>query len=673
MRRVAIGVAGVAALGLVAGSLWAAGQDGTKVAPPETLTRTQAVAALTPVGDCDALLKHLKDQAREVVGPFGLGGTPIYTLGASERMVDSGSASDSSASAPVPAAAAKSAPDSTTNVQVAGVDESDVVKTDGDLMLAVVNGELKIVRLNDGGTDVLATWSSTTSSAESVLVDGSRAVVIGTTDGLAYARRGVAAKDLMPAPTASEAVISLLDLSNPENPRLMQQFTVDGALSGSVRLVDGELRFALSSSPSRIPWKQPDFTKTEDPRDQRKLMDKATAANRKVLAATTIDDWLPRATVVTGGQRVRRDLVDCRNVSMPRTYSGLQTLSLVQIPLDGGTPLSSWRSAGVLASDSTLYATADHAWLATQQWAGVADVATSTVEGRFAPVPGTTQIHVFDTPRAGQPVYRGSGSVRGNLINQFAMDEQGGVLRVATTVDGGTTDNRVTTLRLADRKLVTAGEITGLGQGERIRGVRFMGDVGYVVTFRQTDPLYTIDLADPAKPVLRGQLKIPGYSAYLHPAGPGRILGLGQDGTGAGQSTGLQLSLFDVSGADATRLDRVRLPGAWSDAESDHHAFTMTGNLVLVPYSGPAGPGPENPATDPVAPDGSSWAPGVESGVLAVRVYGSSIGEPHTLVTPANPLRAVVSDGDVYTLTPEGVAVHRPDGNGFTAVTVVRF
>lgn len=676
MRRVAVGVAGVAVLGLVAGGVWAAGRDGADVTPEPSvpLGRTQAVAALTTVGTCDALLAHLKEQAREVVGPFGLDGTPIYTFGAERAAAGSAPnamAQDSAASAP----AAGKVADSTTNVQVAGVDESDLVKTSGDLMLAVVEGKLKIIRLAGGSTDVLATWSEPNRTAQSVLVDGTRAVVVGSTD-TGFARPGkVRLDDLMPTPKASRVAISLLDISVPENPRLLQELDVDGTMGSAARLVDGELRFAVSSSPAGIAWEQPQFTKDDDPGDQRKLMDKATEANRKVLAATTIDDWLPKATVTTDGQRVSRDLVDCRDVSVPRTFSGLQTLSMVQIPLDGEKPLSRWGSAGVLASDSTLYATADHAWLATQQWAGVADVAGAPVEGRFAPVAGSTQIHRFDTPRAGAPEYRGSGLVPGNLLNQFAMDEHEGVLRVASTVNAASTDNRVTTLELAGGKLVRAGQITGLGRGEQIRGVRFLGDVGYVVTFRQTDPLYTVDLSDPAKPVLRGELKIPGYSAYLHPAGDGRILGLGQDGTEAGQATGLQLSLFDVGAADATRLDRVRLPGAWSDAESDHHAFTMTGNLVLLPYSGPGAAAElTDPGLDPVAPDGGTSRPaGVESGVLAVRVYGSSIGVPHRLATPPGPVRAVVHDGDVYTLTQDGVAVHRPDGDGFAKVTVAGF
>ena len=117
--------------------------------------------------------------------------------------------------------------------------------------------------------------------------------------------------------------------------------------------------------------------------------------------------------------------------------------------------------------------------------------------------------------------------------------------------------------------------------------MRFMGDVGYVVTFRQTDPLYTVDLSDPTKPEVVGELKIPGYSAYLHPLGDGLLLGVGQDATDTGRVQGTQISVFDVSDpSDPTRIDKVTLAeGSNSEAEYDHHAFLYwepTG-LVMIP------------------------------------------------------------------------------------------
>jgi uncharacterized secreted protein with C-terminal beta-propeller domain len=167
--------------------------------------------------------------------------------------------------------------------------------------------------------------------------------------------------------------------------------------------------------------------------------------------------------------------------------------------------------------------------------------------------------------------------VPGTLLNQFSLSEDKGILRAASTVGWGPeAESKVTTLARQDGHLVQRGQVGGLGYGERIYAVRFLGDVGYVVTFRQTDPLYTIDLSDPAQPRVRGELKIPGYSAYLHPIGEDLLLGVGQEATEDGRVQGLQLSLFDVSDlAQPRRLQKAQLGQRFSSSavEWDHHAF----------------------------------------------------------------------------------------------------
>jgi uncharacterized secreted protein with C-terminal beta-propeller domain len=135
-------------------------------------------------------------------------------------------------------------------------------------------------------------------------------------------------------------------------------------------------------------------------------------------------------------------------------------------------------------------------------------------------------------------------------------------------------------------RVAPVGLVTGLGRTEEIRGVRFIGDVGYVVTFRQIDPLYTVDLAEPANPRVLGELKIPGYSDYLHPVGEGLLLGVGQDASLEGEARGTQLSLFDVSDLSAPRrLQTIALGRRYvSPVEHDHRAFLFwprTGLIVL--------------------------------------------------------------------------------------------
>lgn len=172
-----------------------------------------------------------------------------------------------------------------------------------------------------------------------------------------------------------------------------------------------------------------------------------------------------------------------------------------------------------------------------------------------------------------------SGNIPGRPLNQFALDEYNGNLRVATTVGagfgfefgfgirGGESANDVYVL---DEDLDIQGSVKGLGLTERIYSVRFIEDKGYVVTFRQTDPFYVLDLSDPESPELKGELKIPGYSSYLQPISKDRILGIGQEGWQ------VKISLFDVSRADRPKeLDKYLLDESWSDALQTHHAFLL--------------------------------------------------------------------------------------------------
>jgi hypothetical protein len=147
----------------------------------------------------------------------------------------------------------------------------------------------------------------------------------------------------------------------------------------------------------------------------------------------------------------------------------------------------------------------------------------------------------------------------------------------------------VTVLEERDGDLVEIGLVDGLGKGEQIFAVRFMGDVEYVVTFRQVDPLYTVDLSEPASPVVLGELKIPGFSTYLHPVGDGLLLGIGQDATDEGRTTGSQASLFDVSNlADPQRVDQIGFgENSYSAVDWDPKAFLFWAerDLAVIPVS----------------------------------------------------------------------------------------
>jgi len=225
-----------------------------------------------------------------------------------------------------------------------------------------------------------------------------------------------------------------------------------------------------------------------------------------------------------------------------------------------------------------------------------------------------TDVHAFDITGRDAARYVASGRVRGAVLDQFSMSELDGRLRVSTTVDGWwmmqrgpdgpamvdvqppQSESFVTVLEPDGDALRRIGEVGGLGLGERIYSTRFVGALAYVVTFRQTDPLYVVDLRDPSAPVVAGELKIPGYSSYLQLVGEGRLLGVGQDATDTGRTTGFAESLFDVDDPTApSRLAQLSVPGGHSLAEQDHHAllwWDATDTLVvpLTSWWGPAGP-----------------------------------------------------------------------------------
>jgi len=191
--------------------------------------------------------------------------------------------------------------------------------------------------------------------------------------------------------------------------------------------------------------------------------------------------------------------------------------------------------------------------------------------------------------------YRGQGFVDGRMLNQFSMSEKGDYLRVATTsgwswFNGGETTNTVYTLKQIDETLKVDGKLTGLGhKGETIRAVRFIGDRGFVVTFKQTDPLYTLDLSNPKEPKVVGELSIPGFSNYLHVIDENRILSIGRNADVDGRTRELQFQLFDISDFSNPKLaDKIQIGdvNSYSEAEYNHKAFSYRSSDLIfgIPY-----------------------------------------------------------------------------------------
>jgi uncharacterized secreted protein with C-terminal beta-propeller domain len=174
------------------------------------------------------------------------------------------------------------------------------------------------------------------------------------------------------------------------------------------------------------------------------------------------------------------------------------------------------------------------------------------------PSAASTELHAFALDGT-DTTYVASGHVTGSVRDRWSLDEHDGRLRVAWTRSGknGRTQNGITVLAERGGALVPTGTIDRLGLGENIQSVRWFDDLAVLVTFRQMDPLYTIDLTDQDHPREIGRLKIPGYSGYLHPIGDDLLLGLGVDATDEGQNLGAQAAVFDIEDlASPQRLDK---------------------------------------------------------------------------------------------------------------------
>jgi uncharacterized secreted protein with C-terminal beta-propeller domain len=195
-------------------------------------------------------------------------------------------------------------------------------------------------------------------------------------------------------------------------------------------------------------------------------------------------------------------------------------------------------------------------------------------------------VHAF-TLDGGGTTYTASGSFRGTVKDRWSFSEHDGRLRVAAELPGdqGPVDNGVLVLAERDGRLVETGRVDGLGRGESIRSVRWFGDLAIVVTFRETDPLYTVDLADPDRPRVLGELKVPGFSSYLHPVGGDLLVGVGHDASPDGSDRGAQAATFDLHDRSAVRRVATLGFGPSTDVSAgvDPRAFSyLPAQRVLV-------------------------------------------------------------------------------------------
>lgn len=545
---------------------------------------------LTFFGGCPALLNHLQAEALERVTAWGLGGgwRGYYPGGA---VPDVAAADDATGGTEAPAA---TTPDySGTNTQEVGVDEGDIVETNGTHVFVAGQDGVRIVEVERA--DVVETLRVPDGSHQ-LLLDGTRLLVVTRTWS-----------------GAEDTIVSLFDVADPDQPTLLRRSHLEGYVVAT-RAIDGTARLVLTSTiANRLPFVYPDQFGMDE--------DRALEENRRIIRESTIDEWLPRLfdEAGDGSYGAMTGSLDCTDVAAPREFAGLGISWIASVDMRAGSgPVG---AAGVVSYGETVYASASNIYLATVPY----DWYVGAVDDQGGDDAPPTLIHQFALGEGGSATYVASGEVEGQLLGQFAMSEHAGDLRVATTVEDWTgtrpSESFVQVLRPQGDELVQIGKVGGLGLTERIYAVRFIGTQGYVVTFRQTDPLYVVDLADPTNPVVTGELKIPGYSAYLHPVGEGLLLGVGQSATDDGRTTGTQLSLFDVSDP-ANPIQLSVLPiGGYSEVEWDHKAFLYwpEDGTIVIPVSpswGDCGPQIDCLAGQITSPAG---------GVVVAQLEGTSL------------------------------------------------
>ncbi|SDD89977.1 beta-propeller domain-containing protein [Glycomyces harbinensis] len=598
---------------------------------PDPVQWVPVSAQLASYQTCDEALEGIQDAAITALSGWSTGpyGTEELARGDEGAMAEE----DSFAGAGTEAADGSY---SETNNAVAGVDEPDVVKTDGTVVYSVTDYRLRAV--DTRSAEVVAERGMPDASWDHQLFLSEHSLMVMYTNDVQTDESYY-----------SEFTLERLD---PETLDVLDRFTMEGSMVDA-RLVGGEVRLAVSSQPQMQPvWD---------------LMWSGEADEDDIAAAvrdTEIEDWLPEYFVNDeAGQ------VDCENVAHPERFSG-SSVSVFALPAEDAWPLVEPHT--IMADGETVHGTADSLYLAhyDYSWDEEESKAESEIY-RFA----------FED---GAPRLAGEAAVPGSLLNQYSLSEYDGHLRVATTETPGwgcpmeamcawggdaaevaePSKSTVTVFSVGDDSLEETGSVSDLGVDEQIYAVRFIGDTGYVVTFRQTDPLYTLDLSDPANPVVTGELKITGYSGYLHPVGADRLLGVGQEATEEGQTTGLQVSLFDTGAAEATVLDQYQREGAQSSVEWEPHAFLYweeTGIAVV-------------PATE-----WGDYGDEFATGAVVLEVGEDSLSEAAWITqSEANEsdpylgeiLRAMVIDGRLWTLSNTGLQANELGGDYETTAWV---
>jgi uncharacterized secreted protein with C-terminal beta-propeller domain len=430
---------------------------------------------------------------------------------------------------------------STTNIQVAGVDEADIVKTDGTYIYVIANNSAYILDANPQNARVLAkiAFNNTYLAGMFLSQDGNKLAVIGSQYNVYYAF-GVGQNIIEPYGYGYysddvKTFINVYDISNKANPVLARNFTMSGSYFNS-RMI-GNYVYVVVSQPAYV-------------------------VNETVILPRVYSE--AKATDIAASGIYYTDVVD--------NYFGFTTFVGLNIADNAQEPANMTIMTG---GASCMYVSLNDIY-----------VTYPSSDGRGVAI---YRVHINENTMT----FEAQGKVPGNVLNQYSMDEYNGYFRLATTSwTNGAQQNNVYVLNMS---LAVVGKLENLATGENPHSARFMGDKCYLVTFVKTDPLFVIDLSQPNDPKKLGELHIPGYSDYLHPYDETHLIGIGKEAVEAEQGDfawyqGLKLSIFDVSNVNAPiQMSNYIIGDRGTDSPvlSDPKAFLFdkSRNLLVIPVS----------------------------------------------------------------------------------------
>jgi len=494
---------------------------------------------------------------------------------------------------------------STTNIQVAGVDEPDFVKNDGRYIYIISGSSLVIVDAYPAQGAKILSDTQLEDNVKEIFVSGDRLVLFTTgtadlSDRTASEGTGTMEKvAAMPRYYRSNPIThaTVYDISDRKNPNVMKEYTVDGdyvdarMIRGIVYMLTRENVYSYDDivvpavrESNRVVL-EPDVYYFDNP--EREYVFSTVTALDAGSGATK-----GAKTFLIGSGNILYVSPDAMYVSYQKWHPVYQArVDGPQIAVaagEGGVSSSSAASARVLWEDFNKLSEQEKQGVIAQMKSGEQESIRKQEYDQT-----TTVIHKIAISN-GDITYVAKGEVPGALKNQFSMDEYNGNLRAATTSSVWTNRGQYeyNNVFVLDPLMKVIGSLTHIAEQEKIYSTRFIGDRLYMVTFKRIDPFFVIDLSSPEKPTILGKLKIPGYSDYLHPYDTNHIIGVGKETAtndwGGVSTRGVKLALFDVTDVEHPKqVDKVEIGESGTDSAAlyDHKAFLFdkAKNLLVIP------------------------------------------------------------------------------------------